>query len=156
MLCIIASIIPVWWPGLKNSPTVTYSCRKRRLKWVPSTSGYSWAILSPGVINTETWSSRLGLGAGLTIQPCEKVIVTKPQQGRPGPDLGCRTIWWWWWWWVQHYTTGRENNCEFTGWSPHGCLKSSNSQGCCKCLLHVLIIWQWQIIALICIVSAAG
>jgi hypothetical protein len=54
--------IPVWWPGLKNSPTVTHSCRKRRLKWVPSVWGYSWATLSPGVIHTETWSSRLGVG----------------------------------------------------------------------------------------------
>jgi hypothetical protein len=27
---------PVWWPGNKNSPTVTHACRKRRLKWVPS------------------------------------------------------------------------------------------------------------------------
>jgi hypothetical protein len=27
---------PVWWPGLKNSPTVTHACRKRRLKWVSS------------------------------------------------------------------------------------------------------------------------
>jgi hypothetical protein len=53
---------PVWWPGLKNSPTVTHACRKRRLKWVPSAWGHSWVTLSPGVINTETWSSRLGVG----------------------------------------------------------------------------------------------
>jgi hypothetical protein len=25
------------------------------------------------------------LGAGLTIQPCKKVTVMKPQKGRPGP-----------------------------------------------------------------------
>ena len=24
---------PVWWPGLKNSPTVAHACRKRRLRW---------------------------------------------------------------------------------------------------------------------------
>jgi hypothetical protein len=30
-----------------------------------------------------------GLGAGLTIQPCKKVIVTKPPKGRPRPALGC-------------------------------------------------------------------
>jgi hypothetical protein len=48
--------------GLKNSPTVTHACRKRRLKWVPSVWGYSWTTLSPGVINTETWSFRLGVG----------------------------------------------------------------------------------------------
>jgi hypothetical protein len=53
---------PVWWPGLKNSPTVTHAFRKRRLKWVPSAWGYSWNTLSPGVIKTEAWSSRLGVG----------------------------------------------------------------------------------------------
>jgi hypothetical protein len=56
------SQFPVWWPGLKSNPTVTHACRKRRLKWVPSAWGYSWATLSPGVINTEAWSSRLGVG----------------------------------------------------------------------------------------------
>jgi hypothetical protein len=49
---------PVWWPGLKNSPTVTHACHKRRLKWVPSAWGYSCATLSPGA-----WSSRLGVGS---------------------------------------------------------------------------------------------
>jgi hypothetical protein len=29
---------------------------------LPSVQGYSWDTLSPGVINTETWSSRLGVG----------------------------------------------------------------------------------------------
>jgi hypothetical protein len=58
----IFSVFPVCWPGLKNSPTVSHACRKRRLKWVPSAWGYSWATLSPGVINTEAWSSRLGVG----------------------------------------------------------------------------------------------
>jgi hypothetical protein len=53
---------PVWCLGLKNSPTVTHACHKRQLKWVPSAWGYSWATLSPGVINTEAWSSRLGVG----------------------------------------------------------------------------------------------
>jgi hypothetical protein len=53
---------PVWWPRLKKSPTVTHACCKRRLKWVPSAWGYSWVTLSLGVINTETWSSRLGVG----------------------------------------------------------------------------------------------
>jgi hypothetical protein len=56
------AMYPVWWPGLKNSPTVSHACRKRRLKWVPSAWGYSWATLSPGVINMEAWSSRLGVG----------------------------------------------------------------------------------------------
>jgi hypothetical protein len=89
--------VPVWWPGLRNSPTVTHACRKRRLKWVPSAWRYSWSTFSPGVINAETWCSRLGLGAGLTIQPRKKVIVKKSKKGRPGPDLGCRAIRWWWW-----------------------------------------------------------
>jgi hypothetical protein len=31
---------------------------------LPSAWGYSWATLSPRVINTETWSSRLGVGRG--------------------------------------------------------------------------------------------
>jgi hypothetical protein len=31
---------------------------------LPSARGYSWATLSPGVINTKTWSSRLGVGRG--------------------------------------------------------------------------------------------
>jgi hypothetical protein len=82
--------VPVWWPGLKNSPTVTQACLKRRLKWVPGAWGYSWATLSPGVINMEAWSFRLG--AGITIQSFKKAIVTKPQKGRPGPGLGCRTV----------------------------------------------------------------
>jgi hypothetical protein len=55
-------IRPVWWPGLNNSPTVTHACRKKRLKWVPSVWGDSSVTLSPGVISTEAWSSRLGVG----------------------------------------------------------------------------------------------
>jgi hypothetical protein len=51
-------VCPVWWTGLKNSPTVTHAFRKRRLKFVPSAWGYSWATLSPGV----SLSSRLGVG----------------------------------------------------------------------------------------------
>jgi hypothetical protein len=31
---------------------------------LPIARGYSWATLSPGVINTETWYSRLGVGRG--------------------------------------------------------------------------------------------
>jgi hypothetical protein len=53
---VIQIACPVWWPGLKNSPTVNHACRKIRLKWVPSAWG-CWATLSPGV-----WSSRLGVG----------------------------------------------------------------------------------------------
>jgi hypothetical protein len=50
--------------GEKNSPTVAHACRKRRLKWVVSAWEYSWATQSPGDINMETWSSRLGVGRG--------------------------------------------------------------------------------------------
>jgi hypothetical protein len=60
LLCVLVG--SAWWPGLNNSPTVTHARRKRRLKWLPSAWGYSWATLSPGVINTEVWSSRLGVG----------------------------------------------------------------------------------------------
>jgi hypothetical protein len=49
--------------GEKNSPTVAHACRKRRLKWVLRVWGYNWSTLSPGDINMETWSSRLGVGA---------------------------------------------------------------------------------------------
>jgi hypothetical protein len=51
-------------PGNKNSPTVTHACRKRRLKWVPGARGYNWATLPLGDINTEAWSSRMGVGHG--------------------------------------------------------------------------------------------
>jgi hypothetical protein len=47
---------PVWWPGNKNSPTVTHACRKRRLKWV--------ATLRLGDINTEAWPSGMEVGRG--------------------------------------------------------------------------------------------
>jgi hypothetical protein len=30
----LPKILSVWWPGNKNSPTVTHACRKRRIKWV--------------------------------------------------------------------------------------------------------------------------
>jgi hypothetical protein len=86
----------MWWPGLKNSPTATYACRKRRLKWVPSTWGYSLATLSPEVVNTKALSSRLGVGRWTNDPALKKVIVTEPQKGRPWPDLGCRAVWWWW------------------------------------------------------------
>jgi hypothetical protein len=40
--------------------------RKRRLKWV--------ATLPLGDINTEAWSSGMGLGVGLTTLPCKKLL----------------------------------------------------------------------------------
>jgi hypothetical protein len=76
----------LWWPGLKNSPTVTHACRKRSIKWVPSAWGYSWATLSPGVINTEVWSSRLGVG-GWTNNPAPRkgYMLRNPIRGGQGP-----------------------------------------------------------------------
>jgi hypothetical protein len=46
-----------------GSPTVNHMGRKRWPKWERSGRGYNWATLSPGVINTEVWSSRLGVGS---------------------------------------------------------------------------------------------
>jgi hypothetical protein len=57
----------------KNSPTVAHACRKRRLKWVLAVWGYNWATQSPGDINMETWSSRLGVGRGADDPTPEKV-----------------------------------------------------------------------------------
>jgi hypothetical protein len=54
----------VWWLENKNSPTVNHVCRKRRLKWVPSDQGYNWVTLPLGDINTQAWSSRIGVGCG--------------------------------------------------------------------------------------------
>jgi hypothetical protein len=59
--------------GEKNSPTVAHACRKRRLKWVLGAWGYNWATQSPGDINMETWSSRLGVGRGANDPIPEKV-----------------------------------------------------------------------------------
>jgi hypothetical protein len=57
----------------RNSPTVAHACRKRRLKWVLGAWGYNWATQSPGDINMETWSSRLGVGRGADDPTPEKV-----------------------------------------------------------------------------------
>jgi hypothetical protein len=57
----------------KNSLPVAHACRKRRLKWVPDAWGYNWATQSPGDINMETWSSRLGVGRGADDPTPEKV-----------------------------------------------------------------------------------
>jgi hypothetical protein len=57
----------------KNSPTVAHACRKRRLKWVLGAWEYNWATQSPGDVNMETWSSRLGVGRGADDPTPEKV-----------------------------------------------------------------------------------
>jgi hypothetical protein len=59
--------------GEKNSFTVASACRKGRLKWVLGAWGYNWATQSPGDINMETWSSRLGVGRGANDPTPEKV-----------------------------------------------------------------------------------
>jgi hypothetical protein len=60
----VTPLVPVWWPGNKNSTTVTHACRKRRLKWVPGAQGYNWATMHLGDINTEALSSGMGVGRG--------------------------------------------------------------------------------------------
>jgi hypothetical protein len=65
--------------GEKNSPTVAHACRKRRLKWVLGAWGYNWATRSPGDINMETWSSRLGVGRGADDPTPENSTVRKPK-----------------------------------------------------------------------------
>jgi len=47
----------------KYTAWLAHAYRKRRLKWVLGAWGYNWATQSPGDINMETWSSRLGVGA---------------------------------------------------------------------------------------------
>jgi hypothetical protein len=49
--------------GEKNSSTVAHAYHKKQLKWVLGAWGYNWASQSPGDINMEMWSSRLGVGA---------------------------------------------------------------------------------------------
>jgi hypothetical protein len=63
----------------KNSPTVAHACHKRRLKWVLSAQGYNWVTHSPGDINMETWSSRLGVVRGAATPPRKKFTVRKPK-----------------------------------------------------------------------------
>jgi hypothetical protein len=65
--CILHAYIHVMPPRVvtreKNSSTVAHARRKRRLKWVLGAWEYNWVTQSPGDINMETWSSRLGVGA---------------------------------------------------------------------------------------------
>jgi hypothetical protein len=82
------SLVPVWWQGNKNSPTVTHACRKRRLKWV--------ATLPLGNINTEVWSSGMGVGRGannptLKEENCWEASkkFSRILWRRPRPKLGC-------------------------------------------------------------------
>jgi hypothetical protein len=67
--------VPVWWPGNKNSPTATHACRKKRLKWV--------ATLPLGDINTEAWSSRVGVGRGAQPYPVKRKLLRSLQEIQP-------------------------------------------------------------------------
>jgi hypothetical protein len=67
--------------GEKNSPTVAHACRKRRLKWLLGTWGYNWATHSPGDINMEASSSRLGIGRGAATPPRKSQQLGNPRCG---------------------------------------------------------------------------
>jgi hypothetical protein len=45
--------------------------------------GYSWATLSPAVINTETWSFRLGVGRWTN--NVKRLLLRNPKRGGQGP-----------------------------------------------------------------------
>jgi hypothetical protein len=80
-------------------------------RW-PSTWGYTWATISLGDINTETWSSRLVLDARMTTLLCKnnyccemQRIGIRMQSGRiflrkaiAQKEPLCQ--WWWWLWWL--------------------------------------------------------
>jgi hypothetical protein len=51
-------------PSLQGPTLVGTGSGTPEVPELPCAWGYSWATLSPGVINTETWSSRLGVGRG--------------------------------------------------------------------------------------------
>jgi hypothetical protein len=65
-----------WWLGNKNSPTVTHACGKRRLKWV--------ATPPLGNINTEAWSSGMGVRRGDTTLLCKKENCWEASKKLPG------------------------------------------------------------------------
>jgi hypothetical protein len=78
----------VWWPAIKNSPKVASACLKRRLKWVPGAWGYNWATLRPGDVNTEAWSSRLGVRRGSDNPTLLNIIVRKPETTQASGGTG--------------------------------------------------------------------
>jgi hypothetical protein len=53
---------PVMYSSPHGAHVIGYSgCRSRGIRYTQC-PGYSWEILPAGVINTEVWSSRLGVG----------------------------------------------------------------------------------------------
>jgi hypothetical protein len=83
----------MWWPEDKNSPNVAHACSKRWLKWVPNAWGYSCVTLSPGVINTEAWSWRLGVWHGVD---CPTLLSGNSRKAMAHNGLSCQRWWWWW------------------------------------------------------------
>jgi hypothetical protein len=82
-------VLPRVVTGEKNSPTVVHACRKRRLKWVLGAWGYNWVTQSPGDINMENWSSRLGFGRGADNRTpeknyCHEIFSVKEAKAHPG------------------------------------------------------------------------
>jgi hypothetical protein len=59
--------------GSVGGSTVAHACPKRRIKCVFGAWGYNWATQSPGDINMEIWSSRLGVGRRADDSTPEKV-----------------------------------------------------------------------------------
>jgi hypothetical protein len=55
--------------------------------------GYNWATQSPGDINIETWSSRLGVGRGADDPTPEKSTVRKPKMWPRNNQINYRDDW---------------------------------------------------------------
>jgi hypothetical protein len=50
----------------------------------PSAWGYNWATLSLADLNTEAWSSRLGVGRKADDLALQKIIVAKSKEVKTG------------------------------------------------------------------------
>jgi hypothetical protein len=86
---------------LHRSPAI----HRRRWKGSPVSRGYNWATLSLGGINTETWSSRLGVGCKADdLAQLKKIIVTKSRKVK--------------------------NRCSLVGSSKEGC---GSKMAVCQC-----------------------
>jgi hypothetical protein len=90
----------VWWLEDKNCPNVAHTCRKRRLKLVPSPWGYTtWVTLSPGATNNGSLVLQVeGWAWSWQPHPVKNPAVRKFKEGQR----------WWWWWYcmrTQHIRT---------------------------------------------------
>jgi hypothetical protein len=54
-----------------------------RLKWVPGAWGYNWATLPLGDINTEAWTSRVGVGRGANLTLEKRKLLRSLQKIQP-------------------------------------------------------------------------